>query len=46
MSDRPYLQIPLPPPSWCDEEQRMKDEKEQEEKETLDDQPRVIILDI
>tara|TARA_R100000008_G_scaffold77353_1_gene57725 strand:+ start:930 stop:1070 length:141 start_codon:yes stop_codon:yes gene_type:complete len=46
MDEQPYLQIPLPPPEWCEEQQRAKEQSEKEDKEVLDEQPRVIIIDI
>jgi len=42
--ERPYVQIPLPPPEW--EEYIRAKEQEQQEKENLDDDRGVIIIDI
>ena len=44
-NERPFVQIPLPPPEWEEYVRRMKDQKQQEE-ENLDDAPAVIIIDI
>jgi len=41
--ERPFVQIPLPPPEW---EEYIKKTKEQEEKENLDNDRGVIIIDI
>ncbi len=43
--ERPYIQIPLPPPE-CEEYFRKTKEKEEREKEKLDDNRGVIIIDI
>jgi hypothetical protein len=43
--ERPFVQIPLPPPEWEEYVRRMKDH-EQQEKENLDDDRGVIIIDI
>ena len=43
--ERPYVQIPLPPPKWEEHIQRAK-EQEQQEKEDLDNDRGVIIIDI
>lgn len=41
--ERPFVQIPLPPPEW---EEYVRRTKEKEEQEELDDNPHVIIIDI
>jgi len=41
--ERPYVQIPLPPPEWEEYVRRMKEEQEQEK---LDTDRGVIIIDI
>ena len=41
-TERPFVQIPLPPPEWEEYTRRMKDQ----EKENLDDDRGVIIIDI
>lgn len=41
--ERPYVQIPLPPPEWEEYIRRM---KEKEEQEDLDDDRGVVIIDI
>jgi len=41
--ERPYVQIPLPPPEWEEYIRRMKEEEQQEK---LDDTRGVIIIDI
>ena len=43
--ERPSVQIPLPPPGWEEYIQRAK-EQEQQEKENLDNDRGVIIIDI
>ena len=43
-NERPRVQIPLPPPAW--EEYIRAKEQEQQEKENLDDDRGVIIIDI
>ena len=42
-SERPYVQIPLAPPEW---EEHIRKMKEQEEKENLDDDQGVVIIEI
>ena len=44
-NERPFVQIPLPPPEWEEYVRKMK-EKEKQDKEQLDDEPHVIIIDI
>ena len=44
-SERPYIQIPLPPPEW-EEYVRKTREQEEREKEELDENRGVIIIDI
>jgi hypothetical protein len=44
-SERPFVQIPLPPPQWEEYVRKMKEQEEQE-KETLDEDRGVIIIDI
>lgn len=44
-NERPFVQIPLPPPEWEEYVRRMRDQ-EQQEKENLDGDPGVIIIDI
>ena len=44
-SERPYVQVSVPPPEWEEYVERMK-ENEQQEKENLDDDRGVIIIDI
>jgi len=41
--ERPFVQIPLPPPEW---EEYVRRTKEKEEQEELDDDRGVIIIDI
>ena len=41
--ERPFVQIPLPPPGWEEHVRRM---KEKEEQEDLDEDRGVIIIDI
>lgn len=41
--ERPYVQIPLPPPEWEEHVRKMKEKEEQEE---LDESRGVIIIDI
>ena len=43
--ERPYVQIPLPPPEWEEYIRRMKD-AEHQEREDLDNDRGVIIIDI
>jgi len=43
--ERPYVQIPLPPPEW-EEYVRKTREQEEQDKEDLDDNRGVIIIDI
>jgi hypothetical protein len=43
--ERPCVQVPLPPPEWEEHIRKMK-ENEQQEKEKLDDNRGVIIIDI
>tara|TARA_R110000824_G_scaffold70719_8_gene181289 strand:- start:3120 stop:3278 length:159 start_codon:yes stop_codon:yes gene_type:complete len=49
-NERPYIQIPLPPPEWVEYQQRLEEEerrkKEQEEEKTIDIDGNVIIIDI
>ena len=42
-NERPFIQIPLPPPEW---EEYVRKTKEKEEQEDLDDDRGVIIIDI
>ena len=42
-NERPYIQIPLPPPEWEEYVRRMKEEEAQE---NLDEDHGVIIIDI
>jgi hypothetical protein len=44
-TEQPFVQIPLPPPEW-EEYVKRAQEQEQQEKESLDDDRGVIILDI
>tara|TARA_R100001082_G_C4276676_1_gene122073 strand:+ start:418 stop:561 length:144 start_codon:yes stop_codon:yes gene_type:complete len=44
-NDRPFVQIPLPPPEW-EEYIRKAREQEEQDKEDLDDNRGVIIIDI
>ncbi len=44
-NERPFVQIPLPPPEWQEYIKQTK-EKEQQENEDLDDDRGVIIIDI
>ena len=44
-NERPFVQIPLPPPEWEDHIRKMK-ENEQQEKEKLDEDRGVIIINI
>tara|TARA_R110000824_G_scaffold380000_1_gene572220 strand:+ start:3996 stop:4133 length:138 start_codon:yes stop_codon:yes gene_type:complete len=41
--ERPFVQIPLPPPEWEEYARKMKEKEEQEE---LDESRGVIIIDI
>ena len=43
-SDRPYLQIPLPPPEWYDE--MLERERKKNEQEQLDPDDTVIIIEM
>jgi hypothetical protein len=43
--ERPFIQIPLPPPEWEDYARWAK-EKDQQEKENVDEDRGVIIIDI
>ena len=43
--ERPFVQIPLPPPEWEEYVRRTK-ELEEQEKDHLDDDRGVIIIDI
>lgn len=43
--ERPFVQIPLPPPEW-EEYIRRTRENEEQEKEDLDEKRGVIIIDI
>ena len=46
-NERPYLEIPVPPPEWIEYQQRLKEEKEKREsEETIDIDGNVIIIDI
>ena len=42
-NERPFIQIPLPPPEW---EEYVRRTKEKEEQEDLDEDARVIIIDV
>ena len=44
-NERPFVQIPLPPPEW-EEYVRKTREQEEQDKEDLDDSRGVIIIDI
>jgi len=49
-NERPYIQIPVPPPEWVEYQHRLKEEerrkKAQEEEKTLDIDGNVVIIDI
>tara|TARA_Y100000034_G_C6607955_1_gene264686 strand:+ start:182 stop:340 length:159 start_codon:yes stop_codon:yes gene_type:complete len=49
-NERPYLEIPLPPPEWIEYHQRLKEEdekrKNKESEKSIDIDGNVIIIDI
>jgi hypothetical protein len=44
MDEQPHLEIPLPPPSWYEE--MLERDKEKKEKEQLDPEDNVIIIEL